>query len=163
MRRIWLMLVCSLLVWSLAETWAHASGAEEYFREGYAASMAREWEDAIKWYTKAVEQSPKLAEAYFQRAIVFEMTDRPDRAIADYRKTLELKPDYYLAMEYLAKVYEKQGDYAKALDLYTKALGLVKDPKWRSIVRWWIERAKKQIAENRGPTSRTTVNKRNSR
>ncbi len=119
--------------------------AEEYFREGYMASMAREWDSAILLYTKSIELDPNNPESYLQRAAALEMADRIDEAIADYRMTLRLKPDYYLAMEYLAKLYESKGDYSKAVDLYAKALRVVTDSKWRSVVMWWMSQAKKKI------------------
>ena len=74
--------------------------------------------------------------------------DRVDEAIVDYEKTLELRPDYYLAMEYLAKLYEGKGEYARAVELYSRALELVTDAKWRSVVKWWRSQAKKKIKQD---------------
>jgi len=35
-----------------------------------------------------------------------------------------------------------QGHYDKAINLYYRALLLVTDSKWRSVVKWWISQAK---------------------
>jgi len=140
-----MIVACVTAVLCAGQGNASASQAEEWFRQGYMAAMAREWDEAINWYNKALERNPKNPEAHFQRAVTFEMTERPEAAIADYERALQLKPDYYLAMEYLAKLYETRGEYDRALDLYRRALPLVKNPKWRSIVKWWISRAQKKI------------------
>jgi len=156
MKRAAVIVFIFLGAWSAwAETTA-APQAEDYFRKGYLAAMSREWEQAIEWYSKAVQLHPTNAEVYFQRAITYEMTGKPLQAIGDYEKAIKLKPTSYLAMEYLAKLYESEGHYDKAVDLYTRALPLVQDPKWRSIVKWWIAEAKrkseagKQNADRRG-------------
>ena len=130
--------------------------AEEYFREGYMASMAREWDSAVSLYTKSIELDPSNPEAYMQRAAALEMSDRVDEAIADYRKTLELRPDYYLAMEYLAKLYEGKGEYSQAVDLYARALKLVTDSKWRSVVTWWMSQAKKKLKRTERDDDKTS-------
>lgn len=145
MRGVAVVLAFMLVLLLSGDGIAAASKAEEYFREGYVASMAREWEAAIDWYSKSIKVDPKNAEVYFQRAITFEMTGHTARAIGDYEKTLELKPDYYLAMEYLAKLYERNGQYGKALRLYKRALPLVANQKWRTIVRQWMSQAEKRL------------------
>jgi tetratricopeptide (TPR) repeat protein len=161
MRGLAVVLAFTLVVLLSGDGRATASKAEEYFREGYVASMAREWDEAIDWYTRSIQLNPKNSEVYFQRAITFEMTGRPARAIADYKKTLELKPDYYLAMEYLAKLYERSGHYGKALGLYKRALPLVENRKWRTIVRQWISQAEKRMrAESRKANPRGKSNPR---
>ncbi|MFH1115687.1 MAG: tetratricopeptide repeat protein [Pseudomonadota bacterium] len=134
--------------------------AEGYFREGYMASMAREWDSAISLYTKSIELNPDNPEPYMQRAAALEMANRIDEAIADYRSTLRLKPDYYLAMEYLAKLYESKGEYSKAVDLYSKALKVVTDSRWRSVVMWWMSQAQKKIRQSDGEDDRNSRRKR---
>lgn len=158
------ILICLLAVGLPAIVCATNLKAEEYFREGYMASMAREWDSAISLYTKSIELDPGNPESYLQRAAALEMADRIDEAIEDYRTTLQLKPDYYLAMEYLAKLYESKGEYSKAVDLYAKALRVVTDSKWRSVVMAWMSQAKKKIKRSdRGDdkTSRKIRKRRN--
>ncbi|MBM3301877.1 MAG: tetratricopeptide repeat protein [Deltaproteobacteria bacterium] len=141
------LLVIAWIVVSATTVVAQGIGskAKEYFRAGYMASMAREWDSAVSLFTKAVELDPVNPEVYLQRAACFQMADRIDEAIADYEKTLALKPDYYLALEYLAKLYEIKGEYEKAVNLYARALPLVSDSKWRSVVKWWMSQAQSRI------------------
>lgn len=131
-----------------------ASPAQDFFREGYMASMSRQWDKAIELYSKSIELNPDNAEAYMQRAAAFEMVERIDDAIADYEKTLRLKSDYYPAMEYLAKLYETKGRYDKAVDLYSRALPLIRDSKWKSMVQWWRSQAEKKLKQNRANDDR---------
>ncbi|MDQ7785119.1 MAG: tetratricopeptide repeat protein [Desulfomonilaceae bacterium] len=150
------VLACLLTMGLPAFVLASNLKAEEYFREGYMASMAREWDSAIASYTRSIELDPNNPESYMQRAAALEMADRIDEAIDDYNKTLRLKPDYYLAMEYLAKLYESKGEYAKAVDLYAEALKLVTDAKWRSVVMQWMSDARKKIKQGGREHDKTT-------
>ena len=145
MRRFLYGLILVLMLSPASLLSASPSQGDEYFRRGFEASMAREWDAAIQWYTESIRIDSTNPEAFFQRAVTMEMTGRLDQAIEDYEQTLSLKPDYYLAMEYLAKLYEKRGRYAEALDQYNRALPLVKKAKWRSIVKQWIREVKKKI------------------
>jgi tetratricopeptide (TPR) repeat protein len=124
---------------------ALAVNADVLFREGYAASMAREWDEAISLYSKALKADPENAEVYFQRAVVYEVTNRLREAISDYEKALQLQSDHYLAMEYLAKLYENEGKFNRAVSLYSRALTLTTNAKWRSILQWWISEAKRKM------------------
>jgi len=131
--------------------------AQEYYRAGYLASMAREWDAATGLFTRSLELDPQNLEVYFQRAASLQMADRIDEAIADYERILESKPDHYLTLEYLAKLYETKGEYEKAVNLYARALPLVSDAKWKSVVRWWMSQAKDRIQ----PAGRTQDNNSN--
>ena len=146
-------LVCGLmlLLWSHFAACGSAPEARQYFRDGYLAATAREWDAAISLYTKAIELDQVDPEIYLQRAAAHQMAGNIDLAISDYEKSLELKPDYYLALEYLAKLYEAKGHYDKAINLYYRALPLVTDSKWRSVVKWWISQAK---SKSRPPAER---------
>jgi len=151
MRRLLYGLALVLLMCPGSLLNASPSHGDEYFRRGFEASMAREWDAAIQWYTKSIRLNSTNPEAFFQRAVTMEMTGRLDQAIEDYEQAIALKPDYYLAMEYLAKLYEKRGRFAEALDQYSQALPLVKKAKWRSIVKQWISEVKKKIKDSEKP------------
>jgi len=140
-----IVMTCLCVVCGASSGHTSALKAQEYFREGYMASMSRQWDSAIELYTKSIELDPTNAETYLQRAAAFEMADKINEAVIDYQKTLEMKPNYYLAMEYLAKLYVDQGRYSQAINLYSRALTLIDDPKWRSVLKWWISEAKRKM------------------
>lgn len=125
------------------------SNAQDYFRDGYVASMKREWDVAIDFFNKSIHLNPDNPVVYIQRASAFQMLDKPDDAIRDYETALKLRPDYYLAMEYLGTLYEAKNQYSMAVEIYNRALPLVRDPKWRSVIQWKISEAKKKATNPR--------------
>lgn len=131
-----------------------SSTAQEYFRDGYVASMKRDWNAAIDLFNKSIDLNPDNAAVYVQRASAYQMVDRIDDAIRDYEAALRLRPDYYLAMEYLGKLYEMKNEYSKAVEIYSRALPLVKDPKWRSVIQWKITDARKKAMNVRADQGR---------
>jgi len=131
-----------------------SSTAQDYFRDGYMASMKREWNVAIDHFNKSIHLNPDNAVVYVQRASAYQMLDRIDDAIQDYEEALKLRPDYYLAMEYLGNLYEAKNEYSKAVEIYSRALPLVKDSKWRSIIQWKILEAKKKAMNARADHSK---------
>lgn len=139
------LIVCLLACTTSAHASAVSEQARDLYIEGFKAAMAREWDRAIENYNRSIELDPGNPEAYFQRAVAFEMVGRIDEAVQDYEKTLHLSPQYHLAMEYLAKLYERKGEYEKAVALYKQALPLVNNPKWRSVLNWWIKEARKKL------------------
>lgn len=153
----------ALLCWSLIPVCAAEPDARQYFRDGYLAATAREWDAAVDLYTKAISLDKTNPETYLQRAAAHQMAGHIDRAIRDYEQAVELKPDYYLALEYLAKLYESKGDYDKAVTLYSRALPLVTDPKWRSVVKWWLTQAKSKSQRSDARPTRPERNGRGER
>jgi tetratricopeptide (TPR) repeat protein len=125
------------------------STAQDYLRDGYVASMKREWYVAVDFFNKSIHLNPDNAIVYVQRALAYQMIDRNDDAIRDYEAALKLRPDYYLAMEYLANLYEAKNEYSRAVEIYNRALTLVRDPKWRSVIQWKILEAKKRSVNTR--------------
>jgi tetratricopeptide (TPR) repeat protein len=146
-----------ILVWAaivlvgISDARSATTNPDEYFREGYSAFVSRNWEQATQLYSKAIELDPQNVEAYFQRGLTREIAGHHDQAIKDYEKTLELDPHCYLAMEYLARLYDAKGEYAAAANLYARALPLMSDPKWQSMIRWWLTEARRKMRE--GPDS----------
>lgn len=156
LRMLSLLVIPMLFSISMANiSWS--SNAEEYFREGYLASMKREWNSAIDFFNKSIDLDPDNAGSYVQRASAYQMTDRVDEAIRDYEMALKLRPDYYLAMEYLASLYEIKKEYSKALEVYNRALPLVRDSKWRSIIQWKISEARKKASITSSEQVRRTI------
>jgi|GEM_PF-795418 len=146
MGRLGLALYVGMLFLALVAPPAQGAprSADDHFREGYIASTSRDWKKAIEHYTQAIRLDPDNADGFLQRATALEMTGRVDEAIRDYELVLQLRPHHYLALELLAKLHEIKGNHAKAVDLYRRALPLVSDPKWRSVVIWWMSEARRK-------------------
>jgi tetratricopeptide (TPR) repeat protein len=107
--------------------------------------MARKWDEAITLYGQSITLNPNNPDVYFQRAVANQMAEQYGEAIADYEKALKLRPDWYLAMEYLARLYHSQGYYDLALVWYQRSLPLMKNPKWRGVIKHWISDTRKKV------------------
>ena len=149
--RFVLLVAPIMLIWVAT---GNSSNGQDYFHEGYMASMKRDWNSAIDLFDKAIDSNPKNTAAYIQRASAYQMVDRIDDAIRDYEEVLRLNPNYYLAMEYLANLYEVSHQYAKAIETYNRSLPLVKDQKWRSVIQGKILDARKKATNARADTAR---------
>ncbi|HLF18371.1 MAG TPA: tetratricopeptide repeat protein [Candidatus Omnitrophota bacterium] len=90
---------------------------------GAAYAQDKQYMEAIKVYTKMIEQAPN-AEAFGNRGNVYNSMGAYDMAIADYDKAIAIKPRS-------AQMHTNRGDarfnkkeYQKAIDDYTKAIEL---------------------------------------
>jgi tetratricopeptide (TPR) repeat protein len=86
--------------------------AVKYYNEGKSQSASGNREEAIKSYTKAIENYPQedsymKSEAYFNRALNKRYLNNLRGAIADYTEAIRFRPDYY-------KAYNNRG-YARLL------------------------------------------------
>ena len=98
-----------------------------YVIQGRVLANQARWDEAVSYYSKAVNRDASFALAYRYRAAAFkEMQDYP-AALEDYSRLLELQPE---ASFYNSRglVYEKMGDFKKAVLDYTKAIEL--NSKW---------------------------------
>ncbi|MCW3108273.1 MAG: hypothetical protein JWQ09_2779 [Segetibacter sp.] len=86
--------------------------AVSYYNQGKQQSEIGERNEAIKFYTKAIENYPPednymKSEAYFNRGLNKRYLNNLKGAIADYTEAIKLRPDYY-------KAYNNRG-YARLL------------------------------------------------
>ena len=94
--------------------------AVKYYNEGKAQSEAGNRQEAIKLYTKAIENYPvednyTKSEAYFNRGLNKRYVDDYKGAIADYTQAIKLRLDYY-------KAYNNRGFAKLQIDDYTGAI-----------------------------------------
>jgi tetratricopeptide (TPR) repeat protein len=124
------IIAIGLLAWSMVSTLAKT----DYNALGLTEYEAGNYEKAIEYYTKAIEQDPKSVDAYYNRGIAYcEFFHHYDKlpgqtyieaglideeeafqeAIADFNKALELGPNYALAH------FGKGNAYYLYVDSYT--------------------------------------------
>jgi tetratricopeptide (TPR) repeat protein len=94
------------------------SNAEQFYKKGLISQENRSWDEAISYFTKAIEQDPSFADAFFHRSIAHYWKDNVDKSIYDCKKSIELKPDHVEVYYSLARLYEKRGRIQDALDNY---------------------------------------------
>ena len=64
----------------------------------------QDFEKAVDYFTRVIENAPTYAEAYYNRAYTYEMLGNKNMAVADYKKTLEIKTNYTKAIEALNRL-----------------------------------------------------------
>jgi len=101
--------------------------ANEWFQKGYDASEAKEYENSIIYYNKAIQLNPEDAKVYNNRGFAKHHLEDYTGAISDYNKAIQLKPDYAAAYYNRGIVKKKTLDYTGAIADYNKAIELKPD------------------------------------
>ncbi|MFM6914039.1 MAG: tetratricopeptide repeat protein, partial [Aquirufa sp.] len=60
-----------------------------FFLRGNAKWKEKEYSEAIKWYTEAIEKRPDFSDAYYNRGLVYQILEKNDEALADFSKATE--------------------------------------------------------------------------
>ena len=88
--------------------------ADAYFFKAQILVDAKNYQEAIKYFSKAIELKPNNSEFYFQRALAYSEIKKNKNSISDFNKCLELNPynlDVYL---FRAKVFNSEKKYELA-------------------------------------------------
>ena len=93
--------------------------SEYYF---YLGLVTDDFNEKLKFYTKAIEQNPEYADAYINRGLVKNELEDYEGSIKDYDKAIELDPRCSLAYNNRGYTKHKKGDYEGALADYNKAI-----------------------------------------
>lgn len=86
-----------------------------------------EGEAAVTAFNRAIETEPTSVAAWIGRARGWLLSDRRDQAISDLTQAIELWPECAEAYSERGLIHKEQGDYAAALDDYSRAVEL--DPR----------------------------------
>jgi tetratricopeptide (TPR) repeat protein len=68
--------------------------ANEWFQKGLDAQEAKEYENAIIYYNKAIELNPDDTDAYYNRGNAKKNLQDYTGAITDYNQAIQLNPDF---------------------------------------------------------------------
>jgi len=98
--------------------------ANRYFNLGNEAALRNDLDEAIEYYTKAINIKPKFTESYFNRAKTYLVKGEMDKVLEDYTIVIKLDPKSAEAYSLLGEVYYFRGEYDKAIDYYSRALQL---------------------------------------
>src|SRR5215207_2063001 len=79
---------------------------------------------AVELLDRVIALQPGWAEAWNRRATAFYLLDDPVSAVADLRQTLSREPRHFAALAGLGHIYMANGDKARALEAYRKALAI---------------------------------------
>jgi FKBP-type peptidyl-prolyl cis-trans isomerase/Flp pilus assembly protein TadD len=114
--------VLSLCLFSFS---IHSQTAEQYYQKGADFYKKGSADDAIVYFTKAIERDPSFKPAYNMRACTYLfLKGDAHKAFDENKKSMSLLPvtwkDYWVS----GQVYEKLGDSSSALTAYTSSISL---------------------------------------
>ncbi len=92
--------------------------AVKYFEQASDYGDQNDFENAKKYYLKAIAVDPNFVEAYDNVAVIFRKQKDYTKAIEYYKKSIEIYPQGHMAHQNLAVVYGIQKDYASAITEY---------------------------------------------
>jgi tetratricopeptide (TPR) repeat protein len=117
-----IIVVLGLSIWAMKPGWAAVCSAI-----GLGLSGVGKYDQAIAFYTKAIELNPEDSSFYALRGDSYEYKNEYDQAIADYNKAIEMDPGHWWAYETRGNIYKSKGEYDQAIADYTKAIELKPD------------------------------------
>jgi tetratricopeptide (TPR) repeat protein len=101
--------------------------AKTYYSIGQDAMKAENYEDAVKYFTKAVTKDSKFAFAWDNLGVSYRKLGKYDEAINAYNKSLEVDPKGGTALQNLPLVYVYKKEYEKAIESYKKLVEIHPD------------------------------------
>ena len=94
---------------------------KELFNKGIGCAAEGRYDEAIPYFTKAIEINPGSAKAYFERGNAYYNKAKYDLAITDFDKAIEIYPKYADAYVNRALAYYYKRDYDMAWENVHKA------------------------------------------
>ncbi len=98
--------------------------AISYYKDGLEQMKAKQYDEAVKSFSSAIERDPESDIAYLNRGDAFAQLNQHDKAVLDYNQAIAIKagnPWYYnrrgLAFYKLQRYQEALDDWKKAKDL----------------------------------------------
>ena len=97
---------------------AAAPTALDLYNTGYAEAQAKQYDQAVEAFTKAIALKADYAEAYNMLGFSTRKMGNLDKAMTYYETALRLKPNFPEAREYYGEAFLQQGNLAKAVQQY---------------------------------------------
>lgn len=98
------------------------TGSDQDFDLGLKALLAKNYEQAVAYYTRYLSKYPNNPDAYYNRGLANYSLQKTDSAVYDYTKALELNPKYVNAYINRGLTFAKQGNTDLAIRDYTSAI-----------------------------------------
>jgi tetratricopeptide (TPR) repeat protein len=90
-------------------------------------TSTRSYDEAVAYYTAAMEIDPRYSEYYNERGIAYLKMGRVDDAVQDFRRAIELSAPYHEVFTNLGQAHKMLGNAENAIAAYSRALDL--DPR----------------------------------
>jgi Flp pilus assembly protein TadD len=96
--------------------------AKKYFDQAVKYGNEEDFNNAKKFYLKAIKADSKYVEAYDNLGLIYRRLEDFDKAIEYYNKSIKLFPKGQMAHQNLAAVYGIKKDYKSAINEYEAIL-----------------------------------------
>jgi tetratricopeptide (TPR) repeat protein len=83
------------------------------------------YDDAVSYYTAAMEMDPNYSEYYNERGSVYLKQEKLDKALQDFLNAVELSPPYPEVLTNLGQCFQLMGRLEEAVGAYSVSLDLV--------------------------------------
>lgn len=100
----------------------NVSQAEHCLIQGNNSYLAKDYQQAITHYEKALKIDLNYAMAYSNLGNVYNKLGQYEQAIAHFEKVLQIDPNYAMAYSSIGATYNKLGQYQQAITSFEKAL-----------------------------------------
>jgi tetratricopeptide (TPR) repeat protein len=87
--------------------------ADEYLRIANDQMEARQYDQAVTSYQKAIAQNPRFADAYSNLGILYKRQNKLDEAERQFKMALAVNPQHEAAQANLTNLLRRKGDYEK--------------------------------------------------
>jgi tetratricopeptide (TPR) repeat protein len=117
-------LFCAISLIASGVLIASAELTDDYIEQGVSTMLQGNAEQAIAYFTKAIESDPKSQFAYYNRCFANSASGKYKEAIEDCRKAVQINPDFAEAYTVMGGAFALSGDPGQALQYCNKALEL---------------------------------------
>lgn len=97
--------------------------AEQYNQQGDQLFEAKQYDDALEAYTKAVELKP-IALAYYHIGWIYNDREDYDQALVALQQSARLNPNDAVVLSEMGYSYRRLKRYSEALDTYRRAIAV---------------------------------------
>jgi len=115
-------LLLAAFVLQTAAEYAHGQNVKDLAVQAAQALRKKDYAQAIKLYSDAIQLDPQNDPAYTFRGDAFLLLDKRDEAIKDLSDAIRLNPTNYLAFELRGSVYYENQEFDKTIADLTVAL-----------------------------------------
>lgn len=94
------------------------------YNSGQVHSAMRSHDDAIRYYSRAIDIDPNYSEYFNERGNIFLNIGELDLAIADYHEAISVSPPYHEVWTNLGQALKMLGRFEEAIAAYSRSLDL---------------------------------------
>ncbi len=98
--------------------------ARKYFDKAYNYEMQKDFQNAEKYYLKAIKKDDQYIKAYDNLGLTYRRLKKYEKAIEYYKKSIAIYPEGITAHQNLAAVYGIKGQNEKAIQEYQTIIKL---------------------------------------